>query len=461
MSKVKSIHWDITKNCNLRCKHCYNAEKYFNKDSDVYMAKEMNLEQCLHTVKTFAESGFGHIHFLGGEPLLSPHIFEVIKFAKDLGMMITINSNARLLNDGVRKKIIDLKVDHFAASLDGCSEKINDSIRGAGTFESVINNMKLLNELKHDRNSLLETAFVFTLTKQNIADVKRLPSLAKEVNVDLIALTTFIESGEGQKNSDSFNIEFNEICDSIESMVSNELLKHPVPMQIDMRPRFCEYLCTTYQAPILYNIKNSLCCAGEEVWYLEANGDTHPCLIFQLESGKKALKNKIYEKEKINIQDSSISEVKKSLYWNTFLAAKNNFDVSKISTCEGCPYIEKCQPCFLDYGNYSSPVVECEWTKKKEKLLFENIFNKEISISSDVTFDEEKQVLYLKKEPILKLEDDISLEFWNLTKKLRNVSLIYEKICQDYDISESNLKYDITSYLYLLRNNNIIQIIGS
>ena len=27
MSLTKSLHWDITKNCNLRCKHCYGDFK--------------------------------------------------------------------------------------------------------------------------------------------------------------------------------------------------------------------------------------------------------------------------------------------------------------------------------------------------------------------------------------------------------------------------------------------------
>lgn len=49
MGMTKSLHWDITKNCNLRCKHCYNAEKYFNEESDTYMESEMNLEQCINT----------------------------------------------------------------------------------------------------------------------------------------------------------------------------------------------------------------------------------------------------------------------------------------------------------------------------------------------------------------------------------------------------------------------------
>ena len=460
MNQIKSIHWDITKNCNLRCKHCYNAEKYFNAKSDVYMTEEMDLQQCLDTVKMLSDAGFGHIHFLGGEPLASPHIFEVIKCAKELDMITTINSNACLLDDNARKLLIDLKVDHFAASLDGCSSAINDAIRGNGTFESVVSNMKLLNELKRETNSELETALVFTLTKKNIMELSQLPSLAEEIGVDLIVLTTFIESRKKQKNHDMFSIEFFEICETIEKVVANELLKHPTPLQIDMRPRFCQYLSAKYQAPIIYNIKNSLCCAGEDVWYLEANGDVHPCLIFQLEAGKNALKNKIYSKEKINIGKSNIDEITASQYWNTFLSAKHNFDVPKIPTCQDCRYLDECQPCFLDYGDYSISVSECEWTKIKENLLFEEIANSKLYILSGVSFDEKSQTICLNGESILKLADDISLELWEIMEKGGNPNLMYKKMYQEYEVAENVLKYDIASYLYLLKNNNIIKIVG-
>ena len=160
MSMTKSLHWDITKNCNLRCKHCYNAEKYFNEQSDVYIENEMNLEQCIRTVECFSSAGFGHIHFLGGEPLASPYIFDVIKRAKELGMIITINSNACLLTADIQQKLIDLGVDQFAASLDGCTALVNDSIRGNGTFEKVVSNMKQLNEQTKRYLSSLETVLV-------------------------------------------------------------------------------------------------------------------------------------------------------------------------------------------------------------------------------------------------------------------------------------------------------------
>lgn len=457
MSLTKSLHWDITKKCNLRCMHCYNAEKYFNTQSDVYMENEMNLKQCLHTVEYFSAAGFEHIHFLGGEPLASPYIFDVIKRAKELGMIITINSNACLLNEDIQQKLIDLGVDQFAASLDGCTALINDSIRGNGTFEKVVLNMKQLNEQKQRCNSSLETALVFTLTKKNLHELILLPSLAEEIGVNLIVLTTFIESGQGQKNHDIFQIDFNAICDAIELMVLKELTEHRIPLQIDMRPRFCEYLSTVYNAPVIYNLKNSLCCAGEDVWYLEANGNVHPCLIFQLESGKLALYNNVYQKETINVNSTYIDNVKRSKYWKSFIHAKHNFMTEEIPTCRGCRYVNECQPCFLDYGNYNRPIMECEWTKGKEKLLFEKISETKINISNEVAFDEKSCAFTQAGETLLILDTDISNEIWTLIKEDKSPKSIFEFLMQEYEVDEDVLKYDIAAFLFTLNGNGIIE----
>lgn len=456
MSMTKSLHWDITKNCNLRCMHCYNAEKYFNINSEAYMKSEMNLEQCIYTVEYFSKAGFSHIHFLGGEPLTSPYLFDVIKRAKDLNMTITINSNACLLTDDVQQKLIDYGVNQFAASLDGCTALINDSIRGDGTFERVVSNMMQLNAKKEKNDSALETALVFTLTKKNLRELTLLPSLANRIGVDLITLTTFIESGQGKNNSEMFQIDYNSICDAIDTMVAEELTKYNIPLQIDMRPRFCEYLSDAHTVPIIYNLKNSLCCAGEDMWYLEANGNVHPCLAFQLESGKSAIRNGVYKKENININDVEFEIVENSEYWRSFLKAKHSFSTDKISTCKDCRYIDKCLPCFLDYGNYDSKIMECEWTKKKEISLYEEVASSAIVIYKDVSFDNENCIISKAGEPVLLLDSLVSNDIWRMINENKSPYDIVEVLAREYDVDQSLLKYDVAAFLTALRGNKVI-----
>lgn len=456
MSIIKSVHWDITKNCNLRCKHCYNAEKYFNSDSEEYMKCEMTRDECLAAVDNFASYGIGHLHFLGGEPLVSPHIWDVIKHAKTKDMIITINSNACLLTDEISHNLINLEVEQFAASLDGCTASMNDAIRGQGTFEKVVSNMKKLNELKKSKNSKLETALVFTLTRKNLDELHMLPALANEIGVDLIVLTTFIESGHGKKNNIEFKVDSDTVCDKIESMVSSELKKYNIPLQIDMRPRFCEYLATVYDAPVIYNIKNSLCCAGEDMWYLEANGNIHPCLSFQLESGKQALKEGLYYTESLNINMIGMNNVENTHYLETFIKAKHSFETKKIPTCKGCSYVHICQPCFLDYRSYEVPIAECEWTKQKEKNIYNYLTNSKMILFDDVYLNGD--ILYKSNAPILIFENELAKLIYNKILDGKQLEDIFIYIKQEYEVDDEILKFDIISFICKLVKNHIIKL---
>lgn len=454
---IKSVHWDITKNCNLRCTHCYNGEKYFNITSNDYIEAELSLNDCLRAIDSFCSAGFGHIHFLGGEPLASPHIFKVIKYAKEKNFIVTINSNACLLDTVTQEKLIELGVDHYAASIDGCTSEVNDSIRGVGTYDKVIENMTSFNNLIKQKNAKIETAFVYTLTKKNLNDLRLLPELAHKVGVNLIALTLFIETGKGKVNSGLFRVEIDELCEKIEELVAGNLRKYSIPLQIDMRPLFCNYLATVYNAPVIYNVKNSLCCAGEDIWYMEANGNVHPCLVFQLDPGKNALKKGVYVKEDIHILSGACEEIAKTTYWSSFLDEKHRFCTEKISTCKDCSYSDHCQPCFLEYGTYKVPIEECEWVKRKLLKLYSNMEFTSYRIREDLNIRFENNYIIGGNLELLELENEISLVIWK--KLVENIEIfkITEQLLEEYEVSEVVLKQDITLFVYKLLNNKIIE----
>ncbi|WP_338881117.1 PqqD family peptide modification chaperone (plasmid) [Clostridium perfringens] len=453
-SDIKSIHWDITKKCNLRCSHCYNADKYFNKNSEEYIDNELSLEECLKTVDKLYEAGFGHIHFLGGEPLFSENIFPVIKKAKKYGMLISINSNAILLTEEVQNKLIELDIDQYAASIDGCTAKVNDSIRGAGTFDLICKNMKNFNALIKKSKSKIETLIVFTLTKANSEEILLLPKLANDLGVGLITLTTFIESGNGNINKDNFSCDIGYLCDKIENMVKEELINYDVALQLDMRPLFCEYLVAKYNANVIFNLKNSLCSAGEKVWYLEADGKVHPCLVFQLESGKEALKRSEFIKEDICISNIKINDVKESVYWKSFLKKKKQYDVNNVPTCKNCLLSDICSPCFLDYDKYDKKVLECEHVKSKS--LSEYNIKKDWIISLDENVNYKNGVVYKNNKEILTFNDNLTKEMLDIINETKKVSELFDLIYNEYEIDKEWLMYEINTFLNKLISNQVI-----
>ena len=82
----KSVLVEITNNCNLRCKHCYN-NKYLNND-------DIDEEVFFKNLEILKKEGYNHVHLLGGEPLMNKNIVSYISKLKSMGFSITINTNA-------------------------------------------------------------------------------------------------------------------------------------------------------------------------------------------------------------------------------------------------------------------------------------------------------------------------------------------------------------------------------
>ena len=445
---MKALHWDITRRCNLRCKHCYNADKYFNKESAVYSENELSLEEAKAVVEFAVKNGFHKIHMLGGEPLAYPYIFEIIGLIKKNGLLVTMNSNATLLDDDMQNKLIDLGVDHFAASLDGVTMHTNDFVRGEGCFEIVCRNMKSFNKKINEKKSATQTALAFSLSKSNYRELGGLPQLTADMGCKLLAISLFVECGNGEKNKELFETAIEDQFDALEKMVSEKLWKYDLHLQLDARPLVAEYLRTKYNAKVIFNIYNSLCCAGENIWYLEADGRVHPCLVYRTAAGEVAEKKGIIQPEKIFLPiQNGVESVLQTNYWQVFSQYKNKFDKSRIFTCAGCAFSDMCTPCPFEYGQYDKVVDECEWVLRNLNRDY-NVYGKKriqevsgLRISSDM--------VYINGNPVLKI-NNTSAEMIHILLKQGLLSKAVECIVEEYQVEYKQVFIDMMYLFYNL-----------
>lgn len=381
---MKNLHWDITKNCNLRCTHCYNADKYFNSESVDFSDTELTLKECLELVDKLHYEGFDSIHFLGGEPLASPNLFQTVERAKMYGMAVTINSNATLLTADVQRKLLSLGIDHFAASLDGATKETNDEIRGAGTFDKVCNNMRQFNALIKQTAAATQTAITTAITASNHHEAPEIPVLAAELGCNLVVFALFVEAGNGKKNLNTLQFDnLSTIIDNIELAVKAAQTNH-IYLQLDMRPLFVEYVRAKYNANVVYNIANSLCAAGDTVWYLEADGNLHPCLLYRLEAGRQAQIKGTLKVQPIFFPSMRLHDAESTQYWQSFMKTKRSFKVSKIETCRNCSQMGVCSPCPFEYGNYQKNVEECECTHQRMDADIEELNPRILRLSENI-----------------------------------------------------------------------------
>ncbi len=246
---LKVTHF-ITDKCNLRCSYCYIN---YNKE------KEMNTEQIKNMLNEFAKLGTQIYGIAGGEPLVRDDIFEIIKHAKSLGLMVTLATNGILIPEHIDEMH---NIDNLIISLDGPKE-IHDKLRGKGTFDKVVEAINLLN------NKGIKATVNAVITKYNFEYIDFLVEFAKKHDVNLM----FQPVVEIKDNSKSDALDNKELLNVIEKIKKLKKLNK-------------EIITSDSSLSDLYNFKNGKskkfqrnCLSGKIFCIISPDGKVVPCLL--------------------------------------------------------------------------------------------------------------------------------------------------------------------------------------
>jgi radical S-adenosyl methionine domain-containing protein 2 len=119
--------------CDMTCSFCY-ASKGLGRFS---------LDELREILDTLVEHGASHVNLTGGEPLLHPDVFEVVRYADQLGLRITFFTSGSMLTPEAAAEICR-SVEWVALSLDGTREMNLAVGRGEGHYEAALRSIELL-----------------------------------------------------------------------------------------------------------------------------------------------------------------------------------------------------------------------------------------------------------------------------------------------------------------------------
>ncbi len=154
--------------CNLRCEFCELWK--FDKEIDVNKVYELLDDAKKINIKA--------IVFTGGEPLLYPYVFDVIRYAKKLGFGTNITTNGIFVKQKINE-LLDSGIDSISISIDGL-EETHDNIRGIkGSFTRAYESLRKLTEYPQ-----IKTMIYFVVTNKNVYDLKKVYELSKELGVE-------------------------------------------------------------------------------------------------------------------------------------------------------------------------------------------------------------------------------------------------------------------------------------
>jgi len=99
------VVWNYTGACNLRCLHCYRS-------AGAEGPEELSAGERLGVVDELADAGVVAVALSGGESLIRPDVYEVIRRVKARGMYAALATNGTLINQDVARRLKDAGVDY-------------------------------------------------------------------------------------------------------------------------------------------------------------------------------------------------------------------------------------------------------------------------------------------------------------------------------------------------------------
>ena len=132
-----SIQFELTEQCNMRCKHCYNQSGECSKNESY-----LNVEDWLNISHEIVDhGGVFQVILSGGEPLiLKDDLFKIMDVFHNDGTKFILITNAYLLSKEYISRFKKYRFSWFQVSIDGTSAQVHDSFRQKnGSYDRCIN----------------------------------------------------------------------------------------------------------------------------------------------------------------------------------------------------------------------------------------------------------------------------------------------------------------------------------
>lgn len=324
------MSWNVTRECNMKCSHCYiNAtEKKLNNELTTQEAK--NLMDQIYQVSAPL------LILSGGEPLLRSDIFELISYGAKKGLKMGLGSNGSLIDEAVAKKLKEAGIATVSISLDSNIAAQHDEFRGVtGAWEKAVQACKVLR-----KNNVLVQVNT-TLTQQNYNQIDDIMSLAENIGVENFHLFFLVPTGRGTKLTDISPEKYEEMITKTFAKTAN----HKLNVRPSCAPQFMR-IAKGMGLDMRQWIRG--CIAGLYYCRIYPNGDVTPCPYLPIKLG--------------NIREKSFKEI----WFNSKVFKDLREPNSLKGKCGACEYRSSCGGCrarayglsndFIDYcGDLHEP----------------------------------------------------------------------------------------------------------
>ncbi len=320
---------EITLRCNLGCLHCYCCHDP--------QKKELNTLQIHRIIDEIVDAGCLWLLITGGEPLLRSDFIDIYAYAKKKGLLITLFTNATLLNAYIADYLADYPPFSIEVSLYGVTEFTYEKITGTqGSFKECVEGIGLIKERG------LPLKIKTMLLTMNEHELEKIKKFAESLKTDFRFDPTLSPRLDGSKKPYQF------------MLTPERILKFE--MEDADRARGWREFCASFPEPensdLLFN-----CGAGIFTFHIDPYGILNACIICRFLS--------------YDLVNGSFKEG-----WNSFIPENIlTLKQKKDSRCSACNLRYLCDLCpgwsYLEHGRLEKTPVErlCKIAKLRDNVF--------------------------------------------------------------------------------------------
>ncbi|HOI19708.1 MULTISPECIES: radical SAM/SPASM domain-containing protein [Methanothrix] len=261
------IAWELTAACNLSCRYCRASASHEPDQGELDTDEAKRFVESIAPLKPM-------LILSGGEPLLRPDLFQIIRLAVSLGIRVSLASNGTLITSGLAEEIADSGVSRVSISLDGADAAMHDHGRGQGSFERSIRGIENL-------RGRVDFQINFTVTQKNQSELIRIFDLAEKLGAAALHIFFLVPTGRGREE------------DVITPVRQEEMLRQ-IEGEMDRRTLEVQVTCAPQYARLKkpgHGRGSGGCLAGRRFVFVSRKGEVYPCGYLPLRVGSVREKN--------------------------------------------------------------------------------------------------------------------------------------------------------------------------
>lgn len=254
----------VTQSCTSYCDYC---------DWWKYDQEDLSTNEAMRVIYQVSRLGVIHIGLSGGEPMLRSDLPELIKFAKGLGMLVSVSTNGVISDEAIYKAIMKSGLDSLSFSIDGATAQTHEAFRKGCSFSRVISSLLLAVKVRRGGGYSTRINTTTVINRANATELAAIYEMCQNLGADHCNYQPIWPI----MKDENFLKKFGFMSDSRDAGLLNAARNALLGMSNSNLRRYNRMLPEFY---LNYEkVRRIECYAGRAFIYVDARGFVYPCAL--------------------------------------------------------------------------------------------------------------------------------------------------------------------------------------